>query len=42
MMMLSIGQYEKIRNLRIKIRSLSGYEALVVHLRIGLEESLHF
>ena len=42
MMMLSIGQYGKIRNSGIEIRSLSGYEVLAVHLRVGLEESLHF
>lgn len=45
MVMLFTGQYGKMRNLRVKIMSLSGYaefEALVVHLRVDIEESLHF
>lgn len=41
-MLYQYGQYEKIRNLRTEIRSLSEYEALAVHLGVDLEESLHF
>ena len=41
-MLYQYGQYEKIRNLRTEIRSLSEYEAFAVHLGVDLEESLHF